>query len=345
MKAVVKLAEDNIRLMDIPEPVPGLDQVKVRVEAAGVCGTDIYGYSALKPPVVLGHEVSGEIVEIGEGVKELKVGDRVTSETTAYICGKCRFCQSKDYNLCSYRQGLGSKANGAFAEYFVIRQMSIHKLPSNVDFSSGALSEPLACATHAVMEQAKVLKDEVVLVLGPGPLGLLVAQVARAQGATVIVCGVRGDDYRLALAKKLGADKTINLENKDVGEFIKKLTDGYGADVVFECSGANRAVHLGLELARKKGRYVQAGIIHQAINLDFDQILFDKEITLVGSHTQKPSAWIKALELMREEKIDPGLLVTDKLPLTQWEEGFRRAKERNSVKVLLHPEGAGHTDT
>ncbi len=337
MKAVVKLAEDKIELVDIPEPVPGPNQVKVMVKATGICGTDIYGYSALRPPVVLGHEVSGEVVEVGGGVKEFKVGDRVTSETTAYICGKCKFCRSKDYNLCSHRRGLGSKANGAFAEYFVIRQMSIHKLPPNVDFSSGALSEPLACATHAVMEQAKVLKGEVVLVLGPGPLGLLVAQVAKAEGAMVVVCGVIGDDYRLALAKKLGADKTINLQNRDIGEFLKKLTDGYGADVVFECSGAPSAVPSGLELVRKKGRYIQVGIVHRVIAFDFDHILFDKEITLVGSHTQKPSAWIKALELMREGKVDPGSLVTDKLPLTEWKEGFRRAKERDSVKVVLYP--------
>lgn len=337
MKAVVKLTEDKIELIDIPEPVPGPNQVKVRVKAAGICGTDIYGYSALNPPVVLGHEVSGEIVKVGEEVKELKIGDRVTSETTAYICGKCKFCQSKDYNLCSYRRGLGSKVNGAFAEYFVIRQMSIHKLPSTVDFSSGALSEPLACATHAVMEQAEVRKSEVILVLGPGPLGLLVAQVAKAEGAMVVVCGVAGDDFRLALAKKLGADKSINLENEDVGEFIEKSTDGYGADVVFECSGAAKAVHLGLKLVRKKGRYIQVGIVHELINLDFDQILFDKEIALVGSHTQKPSAWAKALKLMREGMVDVCSLVTDKLPLAKWEEGFRRAKERDSVKVLLYP--------
>ena len=239
--------------------------------------------------------------------------------------------------MCSHRLGLGSKANGAFAEYFVIRQMSIHVLPGNVDFSSGALSELLACATHAVMEQARVLKGGVVLVLGPGPLGLLVAQVAKAQGAIVIVCGIEGDDYRLALAKKLGADETINLENQDVGESIKKLTGGYGADVVFECSGASGAVHLGMELVRKKGRYVQAGIVHKPINLDFDHILFDREITLIGSHTQKPSAWVKALKLMSEGKVNLGSLVTDELPLTKWEEGFRRAKERDSVKVLLYP--------
>jgi len=338
MKALVKLAEDKIELMDIPEPTPKPNQVKVMVKTAGICGTDIYGYSAVKPPVVLGHEVAGKVVEIGNEVKRIKVGDRVTSETTAYICGKCRFCQSKDYNLCPHRRGLGSKVNGAFAEYFVIREMSIHRLPSNIDFISGALSEPLACATHAVMEQAKVLEGEVVLVLGPGPLGLLVAQVAKTQGTIVVICGIRGDESRLALAKKLGADETVNLQNKNIGDFIKKFTGGYGVDVVFECSGAPGAVHLGLELVRKKGRYVQAGIVHQVLDLDFDQLLFGKEITLIGSHTQKPSAWVKALKLMEEEKVNLSSLVTDKMPLTQWEEGFRRAKERSSVKVLLYPE-------
>ncbi|TET13432.1 sorbitol dehydrogenase [Candidatus Aerophobetes bacterium] len=337
MKAIVKLAEGKIRLMDIPEPVPRPDQVKVKVKAAGICGTDIHGYSALRPPVVLGHEVAGEVVEVGERVRKVKIGDRVTSETTDYVCGKCRFCQSGDYNLCPSRRGLGSKVNGAFAEYFVIWEASIHKLPSNVDFTTGALSEPLACVTHAVMEQAKILANEVVLVLGPGPFGLLVTQVAKAQGATVVICGVSGDESRLALAKKFGANEAINLQNQDIDKLLKKLTNGYGADVVFECSGALPAVRLGLELVRKKGRYVQTGILHQSVSLDFDQILFDREITLIGSRTQKPSAWIKALKLMRQERVDLKSLVTDKLPLIQWEEGFRRTRERDSIKVLLYP--------
>lgn len=337
MKAIVKLAEGKVKLMDIPEPVPKPNQVKVKVKAAGICGTDIHGYSALRPPVVLGHEVAGEVVEVGERVRKVKIGDRVTSETTDYVCGKCRFCQSGDYNLCSERRGLGSKVNGAFAEYFVIWEKSIHKLPSNIDFTTGALSEPLACATHVVMEQAKVLANEIVLVLGPGPFGLLVTQVARAQGATVVICGTSGDEPRLALAKKFGANEAINLQNQDIGKSLKKLTSGYGADVVFECSGALAAVRLGLELVRKKGKYVQAGILHQSVSLDFDQILFDREITLIGSRTQKPSAWIKALELMRQERVDLKSLVTDKLPLTQWEKGFRRVRERDSIKVLLYP--------
>lgn len=338
MKALVKLAENKIELMDVPEPMPGPNQVKVMVKTAGICGSDIYGYGAVRPPVVLGHEVSGEIVKVGKGVKELKVGDRVTSETTDYICGRCRFCREGDYNLCPHRQGLGSKVNGAFAEYFVIRKESIHKLPQNVDFKSGALSEPLACAIHAVIEQAHVSKDEVVLILGPGPLGLLVTQVAKAQGAFVVICGIRGDESRLVLAKKLGADETVNLGSKNIGKFIRKLTDGYGVDVAFECSGAPRAVHLGLQLVRKKGRYVQAGILHQSVDLNLDQILFGKEIALIGSHTQKPSDWIKALKLMKEERVDLGSLVTDELPLSEWKEGFRRVREKSSIKVLLYPD-------
>jgi len=151
MKALMKLKDGGLALMDIPEPTPGPGEVKVLVKATGICGTDLYGYSAVKPPVVLGHETAGEVVEVGEGVKKVRVGERVTTETTAYICGKCRFCQRGDYNLCPERQGLGSKVNGAFARYFVIREESIHHLPSHIDFLSGALTEPLACATHAVM--------------------------------------------------------------------------------------------------------------------------------------------------------------------------------------------------
>jgi len=125
MKALMKLKDGGMALVDIPEPAPGPGEVKVLVKATGICGTDLYGYSAVKPPVVLGHETAGEVVEEGEGVKRLRVGDRVTTETTAYVCGKCRFCQSGNYNLCPERRGLGSKVNGAFAKYFVIREKSV----------------------------------------------------------------------------------------------------------------------------------------------------------------------------------------------------------------------------
>jgi len=338
MKALMKLINGEMALVNVPEPSPGPGEVKVQVKATGICGTDLYGYSAVKPPVIIGHETAGEVVEIGEGVKKVQVGERITTETTAYICGKCRFCQNGDYNLCLERRGLGSKINGTFADYFVIREESIHPLPSHIDFFTGALTEPLACATHAVMEQGETLANDVVLVLGPGPLGLLVSQVAKTKGAKVIICGISGDEKRLTLAKNLGIDFVVNLEEIDISKLLRKITKGYGVDIVFECSGSPAAVHLGLELVRKRGRYIQVGILHQGVELDFNDILFTREVCLIGSHTQKPSSWVKALGLMEEKKVNLKALVTHRLPLREWERGFKIAKEKSSIKIILYPD-------
>jgi len=334
----MKLINGEMALVNVPEPSPGPGEVKVQVKATGICGTDLYGYSAVKPPVIIGHETAGEVVEIGEGVKKVQVGERITTETTAYICGKCRFCQNGDYNLCLERRGLGSKINGTFADYFVIREESIHPLPSHIDFFTGALTEPLACATHAVMEQGETLANDVVLVLGPGPLGLLVSQVAKTKGAKVIICGISGDEKRLTLAKNLGIDFVVNLEEIDISKLLRKITKGYGVDIVFECSGSPAAVHLGLELVRKRGRYIQVGILHQGVELDFNDILFTREVCLIGSHTQKPSSWVKALGLMEEKKVNLKALVTHRLPLREWERGFKIAKEKSSIKIILYPD-------
>jgi len=320
MKALVKYGkgENDIELREIPEPIPQANEVKVKVEATGICGTDLYGYSALKPPVVLGHETAGVVVEVGEEVKGIKAGDRVTTETTAYICGQCKFCQSKDYNLCIHRKGLGSAVNGAFAEYFVIRKESIHQISPHIDFNSASLFEPLSCAVHAVIEQANLLSNETVLVLGPGPLGLLTAQIAKSLGARVIICGIEGDEKRLSTAKKLGINQIFNIKKKDIGSV--------------------EAVEYGLNLIRKGGRYIQEGIIHQPIQLRFDQILFDKELSIIGSRTQKPSSWNKAIKLVNEEKVNLKELVSDVLPLSNWKEGFSRAKKKNSIKIVLQPD-------
>ncbi|MDD5015287.1 MAG: zinc-binding dehydrogenase [Atribacterota bacterium] len=340
MKALVKYGkgENDIELREISEPVPQANEVKVKVEATGICGTDLYGYSALKPPVVLGHETAGVVVEVGEEVKNIKVGDRVTTETTAYICGQCNFCQNKEYNLCIHRKGLGSAVNGAFAEYFVIRKESIHQIPPHIDFNSASLFEPLSCAVHAVMERANLLSHETVLILGPGPLGLLTGQIAKSLGAKVIICGIEGDEKRLSTAKKLGINQIFKIKKKDIEGYLPKLTAGYGVDVVFECSGSVEAVEYGLNFIRKGGRYIQEGIIHQPIQIRFDQILFDKELSIIGSRTQKPSSWELALNLVNEGKVNLKELVSDVLPLSSWKEGFERAKKKNSIKIVLRPD-------
>lgn len=340
MKALVKYGkgENDIELREIPEPIPQANEVKVRVEATGICGTDLYGYSAVKPPVVLGHETAGIVAEVGKEVKDIKVGDRVTTETTAYICGQCKFCLSKNYNLCTHRKGLGSAVNGAFAEYFVIRKESIHQIPPHIDFNSASLFEPLSCAVHAVMEQANLLPNETVLILGPGPLGLLTAQIAKSLGAKVIICGIEGDEKRLSIAKKLGINQVFNIKKKDIQDCLPNLTLGYGFDVVFECSGSVEAVEYGLNFIRKGGRYIQEGIVHKPIKLRFDQILFDKELSIIGSRTQKPSSWDKAINLVNDGKVNLEELVSDVLLLSNWKEGFRRAKKKNSIKIVIQPD-------
>ena len=340
MKALVKYGKDenDIELREIPEPIPQVNEVKVKVEATGICGTDLYGYSAVKPPVVLGHETAGIVTEIGKEVQGIKIGDRVTTETTAYICGKCKYCQNKEYNLCTHRKGLGSAVDGAFAQYFVIRKESIRHIPSHIDFISASLFEPLSCATHAVIEQANLLKGETALILGPGPFGLLTAQVAQTLGARVIIVGIKGDEKRLSLAKNLGIDLIFNIKKKDLENYLSNIIIENGIDVIFECSGSIAAVKYGLKIIRKGGRFIQAGIVRQQIELNFNELLFNKELTLIGSRTQKPSSWDKAIQLVDERKVNLGKLVSDVLPLSNWKEGFKRAREKTSVKVVLQPE-------
>jgi L-iditol 2-dehydrogenase len=159
MKAVMKheVGYDNMSLVDIPEPKAIDDLVKIKVAYTGICGSDIHTfkgeYSNPTLPVVLGHEFSGVVVEVGKDVKNVKVGDRVTSQTTFEICGECDYCKEKDYNLCSYRKGLGTQVNGSFAEYVISREKSVHVLPKEISLKAAALSEPLACCVHAALEK------------------------------------------------------------------------------------------------------------------------------------------------------------------------------------------------
>lgn len=339
MQALVRFGtgENDVRIEDAPEPVCGPGQVKLRVKSVGVCGTDLHGHPSLKPPVILGHEVAGEIVEVGEGVTGRNVGQRVTSETTAEICGTCRFCQTENYNLCINRKGIATKAPGAFAEYFAIRAESTHLLPDNVDDDTGALCEPLACAVHAVGEQGGAAPGEVVAVVGPGPLGLLSAQVAKARGATVIIAGTRGDADRLKLAERLGADRLVTVEDENLTDVVQSMSDGYGADLAIDCTGVVPGLRAALACVRTMGRYVQGGILHKEVPLDLDEIFFGREITMYGSHTQKPSSWRESLALLEAGKVDLDALITDRLPLAEWAEGFRRMRDREAIKVILKP--------
>ncbi|SFQ32387.1 zinc-binding dehydrogenase [Salibacterium halotolerans] len=341
MKALVKEQKGygHLIVKDVLEPAPGPDQVKIEVKYAGVCGSDLHAYEGhynVKTPVILGHEFSGKVVETGKNVTECRPGDRVTTETTYDICGECRYCRSGDYNLCPRRIGLGSKQDGGWTNYVIARKESIHMLPEEVDYEAASLTEPLACAYHA-MEKAEVRKGDTAVVLGPGPIGLLTAQVLQARGASVIITGLSHDKTRLAKAEELGIDEQVNIETEDVKEIVLERTSGYGADLVFECTGAPPAANMGLDLLTKKGQYVQVGIFPEEKVLLNASDIIQKEIQVTGTRSQKAADWEPSLELIRSGTVDTKALITHEFDITQWDEAYDAIKNGGGIKVSLTP--------
>lgn len=345
MKALVKFktGKDNMRISDVPQPVPGKGQVKIKVMAAGVCGTDLLiwlGKHKVSTPLIPGHEIAGIVAELGEGVEGIAVGDRVTTETTFQTCEICDYCMTKEYNICGHRKGLGTHVDGGFAEYVVSRQESIHLLPDNVDFLSAALTEPLACGVHAVMEKSKVNPGDFAVVFGPGAIGLLVAQVAKAVGARVAIVGISKDETRLNLASKIGIDWAINSREQSLTDFVNGITLGKGADIIYECSGSPQAVNVGMEIIKTKGQFVQMGLFldpHITINADY---LVHRELNIIGSRSQKPSSWVKALRLLTDGKVNTRALVKDTYPLEDWENAFSNSQNGKDVKAVIYPNGS-----
>lgn len=341
MKALTKTnpGYDQMEMLDVEQPKASKDLVKIKVAYSGICGSDVHSfkgeYANIKTPVVLGHEFSGTVVEIGEAVKNIKIGDRVTSETTFETCGTCDYCKSKDYNLCSSRKGIGTQADGSFAEYVLSREESVHVLPENVSFLAASLTEPLACCVHAALEKTTINKDDVVLIFGPGPIGLLLSQVVKSQGAYVILSGVTKDKDRLEFGKKLGVDRVVDLLEEDLEKIVMEKTNGYGVDKVFDCSGAVPAVNQGLRLIKKKGEFVQVGLFANVKNLIDQEAIIQREIKYVGSRSQKPSSWLKSLELMEAKKVNPEALITKIVDLKDWRSGIDAAMEGTELKVVI----------
>ncbi|HFQ1334399.1 zinc-binding dehydrogenase [Staphylococcus aureus] len=298
MKALVKTREGhgNLELLDKEVATPLDDKVKIKVHYAGICGTDIHTYEGhykVNFPVTLGHEFSGEIVEVGADVKDFKVGDRVTSETTFYVCNECEYCESKDYNLCNHRKGIGTQVDGAFTNYVIAREESLHHIPDEVSYQSAAMTEPLACAHHGV-SKIQVNSGDVAVVMGPGPIGLLVAQVLKSKGATVVVTGLDNDKVRLDKAEALHMDYVVNLQQTDLKTYINGIT------------------------------------------FDMEKVI-QKEITVVGSRSQKPADWEPSLQLMADGLVNAEALVTKIYDISKWDEAYQHLKSGEGIKALLKP--------
>ncbi|MBS6547215.1 MAG: zinc-binding dehydrogenase [Butyricicoccus pullicaecorum] len=341
MKAVVKTDSgmDHMEYMDIPTPEATGDLVQIKIAYSGICGTDLHAfkgtYASTKPPVVLGHEFSGVVTAVGPEVRRVKVGDRVTSETTFQTCGACPMCKSKDYNLCGNRRGIGTQVNGSMAEYLVSREESVHVLPDNVSLLSAALTEPLACGVHATIEKGKVQPGDICVVFGAGAIGQMVGQVAKSQGATVIMAGLTHDAERFAIAKESGIDRCVDQMTEDLSSIVMELTGGVGADKCFECSGAVPAANKALEVVRRKGTVVQMGVFPEAKESIWTDLILHKEIVYVGSRSQKPSSWVKSLELLSAGTVVPEKIITSIDPLENWRDGFEKMIRGEGAKGVL----------
>ncbi|MGE5602441.1 MAG: zinc-binding dehydrogenase [Nitrososphaerales archaeon] len=348
MKAVVKFERGpgNVELREVPQPEPGPGQVKIEVKAAGVCGSDLHIYHddikiTIIPPVVMGHEFSGVIVGTGRGVTACQAGDRVTCETTVESCGACLQCQTGHYNMCATRKVLGYSVDGCFARYCVVNERQVHRLPDNVDFVAGALTEPLACCVHGVLGLTGLTPNDRVLIAGPGPIGLFCLQLAKATGAWAAMCGTSQDFGRLALARELGADATIDGQVQDVPAWLAEHGLEQGVDVFLECSGAPAAARLGLDATRRRGRYTQLGLSAAPFELDFSLIAY-KELRVTGALGQRWPAWEQSLDLLRRGLINANRLVSDVLPLGAWWTAFEMVEAKKGLKIVLQPSDEGY---
>jgi len=344
MKAVLKTKRGpgNVELRDVDIPKVTSDEVLIEVKSTGICGTDVHIYhdsAFYTPPVILGHEYAGVITQVGSEVQNFDVGDRVTSPATI-PCGTCFMCRTNRSNRCvgDQKRILGAhKADGTFTKYVAVPSKILHKIPVALSFDDAAVAEPVACAIHNVSELVGINPGDVVVVLGPGPIGLISLQIAKISGAQkVIITGVSADEDRLKLAKRLGADVTINVEEQDPIEAVRSLTDGLGADVVLEASGASVARKQAFNLVRRCGKVGLIGLAGKPAEIDLDKVV-EGELEVKGSWGTIWTSWRKALSLMSSGKIQVAPLITTRLPLEKWQEGFKMMEERKALKVLLIP--------
>lgn len=341
MKAIMKMKEGkgNVCLNEVDEPKPNANEVKIKVMAAGICGTDIkiyHGDAWSNPPVILGHEYSGVVSEVGKNVTKVKPGDRVTSETAQKICGNCFYCNTSNQLMCPERLSIGYGTNGAFALYCVVREQIVHKLPDSVSFDAGAMCEPSAVAVHAVYDTVKLYPTDLAIIMGPGPIGLLVAQLVKGFGCTTVICGTDMDKERLITAQRIGIQHTINVSEKNLEDEIKKLSDGMGADVVYDCTGSVQAINSGLRCLKKMGKMVQIGLSKQMLEIDYG-LFTQKELSLFGTFGHNWKAWDTAIKLIADGRLNVTELITHHFKLDEWEQAFEIAEKQEGIKLMFHP--------
>jgi L-iditol 2-dehydrogenase len=343
MKALVKYAsgEGNVDIQEVEEPRCGDNQVKLEIAYCGICGTDIHVlHDTFRnyPPVILGHEFSGTVVEVGRGVGNASEGERVTGlGATAVTCGQCEYCLSGYFIFCSNRRGMGHGVNGAFTRYVVLRPDQLYRIPENFSLDEAAMSEPFAAVVQAVTEITNVRIGDTALISGPGPMGLLCLKLLVAEGIKTVVAGTPGDGERLSAAMRIGASGVINIGEQSLNAAIQECTSGVGVDVAFECAGHPSSVRGCLEALRPMGRYTQVAICGRDIPFPID-LIFYKQLTMSGSVCYTAKTWERVMKIYAEGRVRLNDLISDKLPISDWRTAFRLCDEKKAIKILMYPE-------
>ncbi len=344
MKAVVKYGKGKglVEIREVPEPKMKDDEVLIEVKAVSVCGSDLHIYHDSHPywpPMILGHEFSGVIADVGKEVKGWKVGDRIVSETRIGSCGVCYTCQSGFPQVCEQKRPYGIGVHGAYTKFVAGPPGLLHRLPDNIPFEVGAVIEPTAICVTSILERSGLQAGESVVITGPGPIGLISLAIAKAAGARMV--GVTGrsldEGVRFEKAKQLGSDFTINVDKEDPVQKVLQLTNGLGVDILIETSGGGKAIYQAFEMVRRLGRICAMGISgKEEVPIPYDRGIF-KALRYDFCFSSSWTAWEKAIGMISKGSLPAEKFITHKLPLEKWEDAFRLLENLQAAKVILIP--------
>jgi len=343
VKALVLTEYNRFEYQDVPRPEIGPEDVLLEVRACGICGSDVHGMDGStgrrRPPVIMGHEAAGTIAEVGRQFRDFAPGDRVTFDSTIY-CGRCDSCRAGRINLCDNRRVAGVscdeyRQNGAFAQYVALPGHILYRLPEQLSFEQAATVEPLSVAVHAV-NRTRITLDDTAVVVGAGMIGLLLVQALRAAGCGRIIA-VDLRRRRLELARKLGADETLRVEEVDLTAEIHRLTGGRGADVAFEAVGVTATIEAAVAAVRKGGQVTLVGNLSPRVDLPL-QAVVTRELSLrgtCGSRGEYPAC----LNMIARGAVDVDTLISATAPLADGPAWFERLRngEEDLMKVILVP--------
>lgn len=341
MKGNFFLGNGRFEVREMSFAQPGPHEVFVKNKACGVCGTDVHIYHGEKgsadvtPPVVLGHEYSGQVVAVGNEVTAVKVGDCVTIDPNMY-CGKCYHCRKGHKQFCDHMIAVGVNFNGGFAEYSMVPENQVFAMKPEVGFEAMAMAEPLACCIHGI-EQMKIQSGDLVVVVGGGAIGLMMVQLAKLRGAGEVILS-EPVDARRAIGLQVGADYAVNPMEGDLLARVQELTGRKGADVIIECVGKVSATAQSFELADRGARILLFSV--PGVDAKYEMSLMDlfkKELKIYGSFVN-PDSHQEAVDLINAGRIQTEPLITHRYPIEQLEEAFHMQMSPESIKVIVKPE-------